>query len=135
NSQSIPNCYTPYSFQFYPAGFLAPYPAPFNTAYTAVIPPIIDQGAQNGSGLNYRPFDANRLSNSQQWNLTIEHQFTDNFYISTAYVGNKGTRLPSSAVPLNALDPKLLPVYAFTNADGRPDSHLIDVFPDDTTVI
>ena len=79
-------------------------------------PPFISAIALNGQGLNaanngggdYRPFDANRLPYSQQWNLTIEHQFTENFYISTAYVGNKGTRLASQEVPLNALDPKLL---------------------------
>ncbi|PYV10901.1 MAG: hypothetical protein DMG23_06045 [Acidobacteria bacterium] len=136
DSRGSLNGFTPSFSLFDPAGFLAPYQAPFNAAYTPVIPPIIDAGAQNGSGLNYRPFDANRLSNAQQWNLTVEHQFTNNFYISTAYVGNKGTRLPSSAVPLNALNPSLLPVYAFTNPTTRgPDSHLNDIVPDDTTVV
>ena len=78
-------------------------------------PPFISPDALNGQGLqaanngggDYRPFDANRLPYSQQWNLTIEHQFTENFYISTAYVANKGTRLASSELPLNALDPRL----------------------------
>ena len=56
----------------------------------------------------YRPFDANRLPYSQQWNLTVEHQFTNNFYINVAYVGNKGTRLLSDVAPLNALNPTLL---------------------------
>jgi len=72
-------------------------------------PPFIDASAANGqSAINYRPFDANRLPYSQQWNLTVEHQFTNNFYISTAYVGNKGTRLLSNQVPLNSLNPSLL---------------------------
>jgi len=71
-------------------------------------PPFVDSGYRNGQDLTYRPFDANRLSNTQQWNLTIERQFTDNFYISASYVGNKGTRLPSTTAPLNALDPSLL---------------------------
>jgi hypothetical protein len=72
-------------------------------------PPTIDSSAANGqSNINYRPFDANRLAYAQQWNLTVEHQFTSNFYITAAYVGNKGTRLISDQVPLNALDPKLL---------------------------
>ena len=72
-------------------------------------PPFIDPGFLNGQeGPMYRPFDANRLSNAQQWNLTVEHQLTPNLYITAAYVGNKGTRLPSTAVPLNALDPKYL---------------------------
>ncbi len=81
-------------------------------------PPFIDPSFRNGRGLNYRPFDANRLPYSQQWNLTIEHQFTDNFHISTAYVGTKGTRLPSSTAALNALNPSLLSM-------GR---NLLDVF-------
>jgi hypothetical protein len=72
-------------------------------------PPSLDPSFLNGQAAPlYRPLDANRLSNAQQWNLTIEHQFTENFYISTAYVGNKGTRLPSVELPLNALDPSLL---------------------------
>ena len=72
------------------------------------LPPFIDVGFRNGQSPNYRPFDANRLSYSQQWNLTIEHQFTNDFYISSAYVGTKGTRLPSTTARLNALNPSLL---------------------------
>ncbi|MCI0418313.1 MAG: TonB-dependent receptor [Acidobacteria bacterium] len=72
-------------------------------------PPFINSAFLNGqAGPLYRPFDANRLTYSQQWNLTIEHEFTEKFYVSVGYVGNKGTRLPSLAVPLNALDPRLL---------------------------
>jgi hypothetical protein len=96
-------------------------------------PPVITAGADNGlyttggnnGGGNYRPFDANRLSYAQQWNLTVEHQFTENFYISAAYVANKGTRLPSAQVPLNALNPSLLSMG----------SKLFDQFgPSDTVV-
>jgi len=72
-------------------------------------PPFIDPGYLNGQGgPNYRPFDSNRRPYAQQWNFTIEHQFTNNFYFNVAYVGNKGTRLPSQTVPINALDPKYL---------------------------
>ncbi|HYV30754.1 MAG TPA: hypothetical protein VEO53_06555, partial [Candidatus Binatia bacterium] len=71
-------------------------------------PPFIDPGYRNGRSTLYRPFDANRLSYSQQWNLTIERQVGKDLVVSGAYVGNKGTRLPSYLAPLNALDPKLL---------------------------
>jgi hypothetical protein len=72
-------------------------------------PPIIDPGADNGQGVTmYRPFNANHLPYSQQWNLTIEHQFTANFYVNAAYIGNKGTHLLSNVAPLNALNPSLL---------------------------
>lgn len=72
-------------------------------------PPVIDSSADNGQGVTmYRPFDANRLPYSQQWNMTVEHQFTSNFYIDVSYIGNKGTRLLSNVAPLNALNPSLL---------------------------
>jgi Carboxypeptidase regulatory-like domain len=72
-------------------------------------PPILDPSYVNGqSPAIYRPFDANRLPYSQQWNLTIEREFTPNFTISAGYVGTKGTRLYSRTAPINVLDPKLL---------------------------
>jgi len=72
-------------------------------------PPFIDSTFLNGQyGPLYRPFDANRRTYAQAWNLTVEREFTDNFYVSLGYVANKGTRLPSTGAPLNALDPKYL---------------------------
>jgi hypothetical protein len=72
-------------------------------------PPFIDSSFLNGqNGPEYRPLDSGRLSYAQQWNLTLEHQFTENSYISAAYVANKGTHLPSDLDPRNVLDPKLL---------------------------
>ena len=44
----------------------------------------------------------------QQYNLTIEHQFSSDFYLSTAYVANKGTHVISQMAPINALNPSLL---------------------------
>lgn len=72
-------------------------------------PPFIDPGYLNGQGgPNYRPFDSNRRPYAQQWNLTIERQLNNNSYFNVSYVGNKGTRLPSQTVPINAVDPKYL---------------------------
>ena len=73
------------------------------------IPPFVDPSFANGQGgPTYRPKDANRLSYSQQWNLTIERQITSNLMASVAYVANKGTRLPSQLRPINVLNPNLL---------------------------
>jgi hypothetical protein len=73
-------------------------------------PPNIDPAAANGTNgqILYRPKDANHLSNSQQWNFTIERQLGGNSMVSVAYVGSKGTRLPSQMLPINALNPSLL---------------------------
>jgi hypothetical protein len=72
-------------------------------------PPSYDSTFDNGQQApNYRPFDANRLPYTQQWNLTVEHEFTSNLYVDAAYVGNKGTRLNSAVNPISALNPSLL---------------------------
>jgi len=72
-------------------------------------PPFINSTYLNGQNApNYRPLDANQLPNGQQWNLSIEHQFTENMYVAAAYVGNKGTRLLSQIAPVNALNPSSL---------------------------
>jgi hypothetical protein len=89
-------------------------------------PPFIDPSYRNGQNLNYRPPDGNRRPYSQQWNLTIERQIPGNFLITTAYVANKGTRLPSRIIPINALDPQLLSTYG---------SQLYDQFQPGQTVL
>jgi hypothetical protein len=72
-------------------------------------PPFIDSSFLNGQdGPLYRAFDSNRRPYTQQWNLTLEHQFRNNSYVSAGYVGSKGTRLPSNRDPLNALNPTYL---------------------------
>jgi hypothetical protein len=78
-------------------------------------PPFISGAYDNGHGILYRPLDANRRSYSQQWNLTIERQLPRSFFVSAAYVGNKGSRLPSSLNPVNVLnpfDPKIQALFA-----------------------
>ncbi|HEX4948383.1 MAG TPA: carboxypeptidase regulatory-like domain-containing protein [Blastocatellia bacterium] len=80
-------------------------------------PPFIRSDFQNGRGILYRPIDANRRPYSQQWNLTIERELPFGITASAAYVGNKGTRLPSNLQPLNILNPNDARVRAL-GADG-----------------
>ena len=69
----------------------------------------ISATADNGTnGPNYRPTYANHLSYTQQWNLTVERKIGNSAVASIAYVGNKGTHLPSQLQPLNVLNPTLL---------------------------
>ena len=92
-------------------------------------PPNLTLGADNGTSVaigDYRPFNANRLPYAQQWNLTVEHQFTDNFYISVAYVGNKGTRLPSTEAPLNAINPSYLSMGSKLSDEFSPGQTSLD---------
>lgn len=73
------------------------------------IPPQLTPTIDNGQSVSiYRPRDGNRLPYSEQWNLTVEHQFTPNDYVSAGYIGNRANRLFSQLNPLNALNPKYL---------------------------
>jgi hypothetical protein len=72
--------------------------------------PVITSTFLNGQGGPlYRPLNANRLQNAQQWNLTVDHQFGNDYSVSAAYVANKGTRLLSDVAPINTLNPTALP--------------------------
>ncbi len=95
----------------------------------AKAPPFISGAYNNGRGILYRPLDGNRRSYSQQWNLTIERQLPHNVFVSVAYVGNNGSRLPSNLDPINVLnpfDPKIQALEANTTpidpscATGNP---------------
>jgi hypothetical protein len=75
-------------------------------------PPFISPTYRNGQSILYRPIDANERPYSQQWNLTIERELPQSLNVSVAYVGNKGTRLPSNLQPLNVLNPNSAQVRA-----------------------
>ncbi|MFN7992198.1 MAG: carboxypeptidase regulatory-like domain-containing protein [Bryobacteraceae bacterium] len=77
--------------------------------------------ADNGKNAPlYRPAYANHLSNTQQWNLSIEHKFGQKSFASAAYVASKGTHLPSAMQPLNVLNPSLLSMGNELNAVFTP---------------
>ncbi len=89
-------------------------------------PPTISAGARNGQGLLYRPKDANRRSYAQQWNFTVDRQLGSNTQLTAAYVGSKGTRLPSQINPINVLNPSLLSMGAKLNDQFGPNDTVID---------
>jgi hypothetical protein len=61
---------------------------------------------ENGqSPAKYRPLDGNHRPYSQQWNLTLERELPNNFFVQASYVGTKGTHLPSAMSPLNVINP------------------------------
>jgi hypothetical protein len=66
----------------------------------------ISGGFDNGQTPSlYRPQDGNRRPYSGQWNMTVERQLPSNTLLSLAYVGTKGTHLPSALSPINVLNP------------------------------
>ncbi|MCG6925289.1 MAG: TonB-dependent receptor [Acidobacteria bacterium] len=85
-----------------------------------VRPPFITADFRNGSGLMYRTLDGNERPRSQQWNLTIDREISPGFTVGLAYVGSRGTRVPSSNQPLNALDPAYLSLGAALDAEFEP---------------
>ena len=90
-------------------------------------PPDFDPSQLNGeSGPNYRQLQGNRLPYAQQWNLTLEHQFTDNFYISAGYVGSKGTRLMSAITPSTRWTPSLLSMGSHLEDEFQPGQTSLD---------
>ena len=89
-------------------------------------PPQLTSTIDNGLNAPiYRPTNANRLPYAQQWNLTVEHQFTPSDYISVSYIGNKGTRLLSQLAPVNVINTSYLSMG----------SQLYDVFQPGQTVL
>jgi len=83
-------------------------------------PPFIRSDYRNGQGITYRPLDANERPRSQQWNLTVDREIAKGFMVGVAYVGSRGTHLPSNNAPLNALDPKLLSLGNQLNEEFQP---------------
>ena len=101
-------------------GFPSNHPVPPNLV------PTFDNG---GNTPNYRPRTANRLPYTQQWNLTVEHQFTGRDYVSASYVGTKGTRLLSHIDPLNVVNPSFLSMGAQLNDEFQPGDTQVDGVP------
>src|SRR5450631_668132 len=94
----------------------------------------ISPGFDNSQSPLYRPVDGNKRPYSSQWNMTVERQLPQNFFLTVSYVGTKGTHLPSQNNPINVLNPFSAETNSFTTPDGL-DSHLRDTFgPNDTVV-
>jgi Carboxypeptidase regulatory-like domain len=94
----------------------------------------ISEGFDNGQSPLYRPLDGNKRPYSSQWNLTIERELPQSFFLSVSYVGTKGTHLPSQNSPINVLNPFSPTIQNFATNNGL-DSKLRDKFgPGDTMV-
>ena len=89
-------------------------------------PPFINSAFRNGQDISpYRPLNANERPRSQQWNITVDREISPGFSGSLAYVGSRGRRLPSSVVPLNAIDPSLLSMGDLLFQEFQSDGQVI----------
>jgi hypothetical protein len=94
------------------------------------VPPNLVSTFDNGANTPvYRARTANRLPYAQQWNLTVEHQFTGRDYISASYVGTKGTRLLSQIAPINVVNPSFLSLGDQLNDEFHPGDTEVDGVP------
>ncbi|HTV55713.1 MAG TPA: carboxypeptidase regulatory-like domain-containing protein [Terriglobia bacterium] len=90
-------------------------------------PPDISLSALNGEDApEYRPSDADEEPHSMQWNLTIDHQFTQNLHVSAGYVANHSSRLLSQQDPLNVLNPSLLSLGTALDENFQPGQTVLD---------
>ncbi|MGO8759270.1 MAG: carboxypeptidase regulatory-like domain-containing protein [Terracidiphilus sp.] len=95
------------------------------TTYTK--PPFIESSYLNGqSGPLYRPVDSNHTPYSQQWDLVVERQITNNLYASAGYTGNRGTHLYSYIASPNTLNPGLLSMGSKLNDEFSSSATSLD---------
>jgi len=77
-------------------------------------PPLISPTVANGQGATIvQKSTGGIIPYSQQWNMTIEHQFGDNILISAADVGNKVTHMYDS-LSVNEVNPSWYKLGAAT---------------------
>jgi len=71
-----------------------------------VVPPYLDAGLGVGSGTiqNWDP-SAGRAGYSQNWNFSTQTQLASDLTLEVAYVGSKGTHLPTGDTDANQLSP------------------------------
>ena len=80
-------------------------------------PPLIDPSFQNNNAANWMSPGSQNQPYIQNWNFNIQQQLGSNTVLDVAYVGNKGTRLPSNLTTPNQVDPKWLALGGELNAN------------------
>ena len=71
-------------------------------------PPLIDPSFQNGNAANWMEPGSQNQPYVQNWNLNVQHQLGSNMMLDVAYMGNKGTHLPSNLTTPDQVDPRWL---------------------------
>ncbi|PYV42916.1 MAG: hypothetical protein DMG06_12475, partial [Acidobacteria bacterium] len=80
-------------------------------------PPLIDPSFQNGNAANWMEPGSQNQPYVQNWNFNVQHQLGSNMMLDVAYVGNKGTHLPSNVTTPDQVDPRWLSLGSELNAN------------------
>ena len=70
--------------------------------------PLTPEGQNGNGGVLLVPRNSGRPADIQSWNLDVQRQIAKNLVASVAYVGSKGTHLPSLNIIPNQVDPRFL---------------------------
>jgi hypothetical protein len=70
--------------------------------------PFTPDGQNGNGGVIVAPANSGRPGDIQSWNLDVQRQITTNLLVDVAYVGSKGTHLPTYNILTNQTDPRWL---------------------------
>jgi hypothetical protein len=70
--------------------------------------PLTPQGMNGDGNVVYAPANTGRLPEIQSWNLDVQRQVKANLMLDVAYVGSKGTHLPTLNIIPNQVNPQYL---------------------------
>jgi hypothetical protein len=82
-----------------------------------VPPPDLTPQFANGSAVNWTIRQQGQAPYYQNWNVNLEREISPNLLISAAYVGTKGTRLPTGLYNPNQVNSKYLSLGNLLGAD------------------
>lgn len=70
--------------------------------------PDLDPSLKNGSSINYFNSQGGHSAYLASWDFSVERELPGSIVLDVAYVGNKGTHVPSSLDNVNQLNPSYL---------------------------
>jgi hypothetical protein len=95
-----------------------------------VPPPFISQSYGIGQGPFFGGFPGDgKLPSVQTWDFDIQRQLGGGILIDAAYVGTKGTHLPSRLMNSNVMPTKYVDTFLYTSG-GQPKNHIFDLISD-----
>jgi hypothetical protein len=96
-----------------------------------VPPPFINQSYDVGEGPFFGGFPGDgKLPSVQNWDFDIQRQLPGDIVLDAAYVGTKGTHLPSRLMNSNVVPTKYTNTFLYTQGGGQPGNYLFSLISD-----